>query len=128
MGEPSLLSTRRVYSIVFVFFKSSKWVLSTRIFKYLGVIVEFVFTVPSLFKAAAAAASEYNIGNANEINIDIATDIHNRSNKVERDALIYAMSCIKISDVSTLKNENLYITKKENTINNIRKYDYDLSL
>ncbi|MFY4841538.1 tyrosine-type recombinase/integrase [Aliarcobacter butzleri] len=49
-------------------------------------------------------------------------------NKVERDALIYAMSCIKISDVSTLKNENLYITKKENTINNIRKYDYDLSL
>lgn len=49
-------------------------------------------------------------------------------NKVERDALIYAMSCIKISDVSTLKNENLYITKKENTNNIIKKYDYDLSL
>lgn len=48
--------------------------------------------------------------------------------KVERNSLIYAMSCIKIEDVSKLKSENLYITKKENTINNIRKYDYDLSL
>lgn len=51
-------------------------------------INDFLGNVPSLFKAAAAAASEYNIGNANEINIDIATDIHNRSNKVERDAMI----------------------------------------
>lgn len=48
-------------------------------------INDFLGNVPSLFKAAA---SEYNIGNVNEINIDIATDIHNRSNKVERDAMI----------------------------------------
>lgn len=48
--------------------------------------------------------------------------------KVERDALIYAMSCIKIEDVSILKNENLYISQKEKTINKIREISQDISL
>ena len=48
--------------------------------------------------------------------------------KVERDALIYAMSCIKIEDVSTLKNENLYISQKEKIANELKKFNHCISL
>ena len=42
---------------------------------------------------------------------NITRKVYNR-NKVERDALINAMSCIKLSDISILENENLYFDEK----------------
>ncbi len=49
---------------------------------------------------------------------NITRKVYNR-NKVEREALINAMSCIKLSDIEKLKNENLYFKKKEVPIENI---------
>ena len=49
-------------------------------------------------------------------------------NKVERTALIYAMSCIKIEDVSSLKNENLYISQKEKISNDLKRYNQNISI
>jgi integrase len=42
---------------------------------------------------------------------NITRKVYNR-NKVEREALINAMSCIKLSDIKNLKNENLYFEVK----------------
>lgn len=42
---------------------------------------------------------------------NITRKIYNR-NKVEREALINAISCIKLSDISILKNEDLYFEEK----------------
>ena len=46
---------------------------------------------------------------------NITRKVYNR-NKVEREALINAMSCIRLSDIKNLKNENLYFEKKEKPI------------
>lgn len=43
---------------------------------------------------------------------NITRKVYNR-NKVEREALINAMSCVKLSDIPKLKNENLYFEKEE---------------
>lgn len=42
---------------------------------------------------------------------NITRKIYNR-NKVERESLINAMSCVKLSDIPILKNENLYFEEK----------------
>lgn len=44
---------------------------------------------------------------------NITRNVYNR-NKVERDALIYAMSCMKLDDIKDLAEEELFFIKEIN--------------
>ena len=47
------------------------------------------------------------------VELNITRSIYNR-NKVERDALIYAMSCMKLDDIKDLAEEELFFIKEIN--------------
>ena len=56
---------------------------------------------------------------------NITRKVYNR-NKVERESLITAMSCIKLSDISILENENLYFEEKPKI--EVKKDDYNSTI